>query len=303
MISAYTPILRRPSANSAPWYNRFHSVFYLSQLTSQLFTSYLESGIENDKKEMIAELERELIQAKIVRKNVETGGVQILKEEKLKSLHIEDTINRIIEGVFLCNQDETEMYLTAMGLTARDRQKKEINIDQNQLLNATTSKNWYELISGLLNVWEFIFLYGAVESAFKEILKKEGQTREEDLLTEVLDQFEEFSGDADVDINNIQKIWLFFTEMRNIYVHNHGRINGRIKSNLGGKLDDFKKAIANMHAGSIMITDLEEILKNSRVTNEKFYFLRTPELNIFRNSMVHLLECLDESKLKQTGEF
>jgi len=83
--------------------------------------------------------------------------------------------------------------------------------------------------------------------------------------------------------------------LRNIYVHNHGFINNRIKSNLGGKLEGLKNAIYNIHKETIMITDLEDILKKNLVENSKFYFMRDTELNIFRNTMVHFIESLEAS--------
>ncbi len=295
MISAYSPVLKKSTSNSPDWYKHFHSVFYISQLTNQVLLSYLESKIEDDKEDMIRVLGDELLDKKIIRKDSDSGMVIISKPETLKSMHIEDTIDQIVENVFENNEKMIEMYLLCMGLQLEDNTKKDIDIDRNTLLKSTTSKNWFDLIKGLLNVWEFIFLYGAIESAFKDILSKQGQVREESLLGNVFEKFENLANNIGYEKSDIEKIWFFYTELRNIYVHNHGFINNRIKSNLGGKLEGLKSAIYSIHKETILITDLEDILNKNLVENSKFYFMRDVELNIFRNTMIHFIESLEAS--------
>jgi hypothetical protein len=46
MLTAYNPTLKAPSDKSSDWYNDFHNIFYLSQLTGVLLLSYLEKFIE-----------------------------------------------------------------------------------------------------------------------------------------------------------------------------------------------------------------------------------------------------------------
>jgi len=295
MISAYSPVLKKSTSSSPDWYKHFHSVFYMSQLTNQVLLSYLESKIEDDKEDMVRVLGDGLLDKKVIRKDSDTGKVIVSKAEALKSIHIEDTIDQIVEKVFEDREQMIEMCLLSMGLQQEDSTKKEIEIDRNALLNSTTAKNWFDLIKGLLNVWEFIFLYGAVESAFKDILSRQGQVREEDLLGSVFDKFESLADNLGCEKYDIEKIWLFYTELRNVYVHNHGLINNRIKSNLGGKLQGLKNAIYSIHEETILIADLEDILKKNLVENSKFYFMRDVELNIFRNTMIHFIESLEAS--------
>jgi hypothetical protein len=295
MISAYSPVLKNYSSNSPEWYKHFHSVFYMSQLASQTLSSYIEKGIEDDKKDMICEQENDLIKSKIIVKSPDSGDLIVLNQRAFNSIHIEYVIDQLVEKIFKPNQSMLEVHLSSMGLEQGKTERKDVSVDRDLLLNSTTSKNWYELISGLLNVWEFIFLYGAVESAFKSILSKQGQVREEDLLGNIFDRFPNLSNNLELDRDDIEKIWVFYTELRNIYVHNHGFISDRIKANLGGKLDGFKKAIHNIHAESIMIVDLEDILKKDRIRDAKFYFMHDTELNIFRNSMIYLVENFEES--------
>lgn len=292
MISAYCPVLRACGENSPQWYRQFHSTFYMSQLVSQVLSAYVDNGIENDKKDVIECLKDELVSSKVIRVAAD-GGVSILKENELKSRHVEDVIDQAVERVLKPNQRELGAYLMGMSLERGGGHEKLISVDRNLLLESTTSKTWYELVSRLLNVWEFIFLYGAFESAFKNILMKQGQTREEGLVGSIVEMFPDVLQRSGIRKTDYEKIWDFYTELRNIYVHNHGCINSRIKSNLGGKLNDFKKSIINIHRESVLVTDLDEILKKDKVRDEKFYFLGDSELNIFRNVMVKFIECLE----------
>lgn len=300
MISAYCPVLRACGENSPQWYRQFHSTFYMSQLVSQVLSAYVDNGIEDEKEDVIECLKDELVSSKVIRV-VENGKISILKENELKSRHVEDVIDQVVERVLKPNQRELDVYLLGMGLERSFFHEKLISVDPNLLLESTTSKTWYELVSRLLNVWEFIFLYGAFESAFKNILMKQGQTREEDLVGSIVEMFPGVLQLSGIQKADYEKIWYFYTELRNVYVHNHGCINSRIKSNLGGKLNDLKKAIINIHEKSVLVTDLDEILKKDKIKDEKFYFLGDLELNIFRNVMVEFIECL-ESCVIDSGE-
>ncbi|MGR5062045.1 hypothetical protein [Photobacterium sp. DNB22_13_2] len=293
MISAYNPILRKVTSESPDWYRHFNSVFYMSQLTNQILLSYMETTIESDKSLMLSELDNELKAKKIIYEDSKSGSIIIPKEAELKSIHIEDVIEQIIENVFSNRGDFLQHCAHGMGLHITGNVQKEVEIDRQLLLDATTSRNWYELLKGLLNVWEFIFLYGAVESALKDVLGKSGQVREENLVNEIYQKYEALSDVVGFEQDDIEKVWIFYTELRNIYVHNHGHINGRIKSNIGGKLEDMKKAIYSMHKEEIMIIDLEAIMKKHLVKNSKFYFMRDTELNVFRNTVIHFIESVE----------
>lgn len=297
MISAYSPVLKNYSELSPEWYKKFHSIFYMSQLTNQLLLSYLERKIDDDKNDMVDCMLPELIDSKVVRNDPSTNSIIISKPDELKSLHIRDTIDLIVENVFKNNHDHIRACLAGMQLEVTGYESKDVNINPDSLLDLTASKNWFELLKGLLNVWEFIFLYGAVESALKEILSLEGQVREEELVTKAIDEI-----DGGLHKENFDRIWRFYTELRNIYVHNHGLINSRIKSNLGGKLEKLKHAVFDLYDEQIMLIDLEDVLKKSKVENGKFYFMQDLELNVFRNSVIDLMEALDKLHVENFTE-
>ncbi len=299
MISTYSPILRKYSSDSPDWYKDFHNVFYMSQLTNQVLLSYLESKINDDRDEMVAAIEPDLLQSKIIRIDNESGKIIVSKPEELKSIHIEDVIDQIVEGFFNKRQETIELYLRAMHLKPENSIKKEILIERDVLLGSTTSKNWFDLIKGLLNVWEFIFLYGAVESAFKNVLSINGQVREENLVGEIFAKIDNLQDHTSIQKDDLITIWSFYTELRNVYVHNHGYINERVKANLGGKLEAFKNAILNIHQESILILDLENLLKKNLVQKSKFYFMRDDELNVFRNAIIHLIESIEQCQVIQ----
>lgn len=215
MISSYNPILKKSNSESPEWYKNFHTVLYLSQLTNQILLSYLDTQIENDKEYMIRD--SSLFQRKIIKTDSETGMLVISKPEILKSIHIEDTIDQIIKNVFEGSEQRIDVLLNCMGLILEDGNRRDIAIDRDILLESTTSKNWYDLIKSLLNVWEFIFLYGAIESTFKSILIKEGSVREENLLGAVFDKFDGLSNHFNFKKVDIERVWFFYTELRNIY--------------------------------------------------------------------------------------
>lgn len=115
MISAYCPVLRACGENSPQWYRQFHSTFYMSQLVSQVLSAYVDNGIENEKEDVIKCLKGELVSSKVIRV-VENGKISILKENELRSRHVEDVIDQVVERVLKPNQRELDVYLLGMGL-------------------------------------------------------------------------------------------------------------------------------------------------------------------------------------------
>lgn len=168
MISFYNPTLRKPSNKSSDWYKNFHNYYYLSQITNLALTSYVETQIHFTKNQMIEELKDELLKKKIIYKEKETGDIKISKKDALKSVHVEETLNEIIDKVIIDRQNLIRVCLLGMHLNPSARDDKELEINIDHLLKTTSSKNWYETLLGLLNSWEFLFLYGVVESTLKK---------------------------------------------------------------------------------------------------------------------------------------
>ncbi|MFY3307101.1 hypothetical protein [Achromobacter ruhlandii] len=87
----------------------------MSQLVSQVLSAYVDNGIENEKEDVIKCLKGELVSSKVIRV-VENGKISILKENELRSRHVEDVIDQVVERVLKPNQRELDVYLLGMGL-------------------------------------------------------------------------------------------------------------------------------------------------------------------------------------------
>lgn len=298
MFQTYAPTLQKPSKESSSWYKNFHNIFYLSQLSNLTILTYVDSLIERDKGDMVKEFEDELLKKEIIRINKENNAYSITKESEFKSIHISDTINGIIKEVILGNDERIQVLFRAMGLEVADY--KDIEIDLDELINKTTAKNWYEVIRGFLNTWEFLFLYSTVESTFKEILDKTGVVREEELINIIFEEFPTLEGEIGAERKYISDLWSFYTEFRNIYSHSHGLISNLSKSNIGGKLDKAKQALDRIYPDSVSLIDTGQIFKNHLIVVGKFHFMKDNELNIFRNLITSLMESLDAVSIEKT---
>ena len=298
MLTAYIPILKAPSDKSSAWYKDFHNIFYLSQLTGVLLLSYLESFIEYfSKDKLIKEKKDYLLKHKIISYSDENNIVSINKEDEFKSLVIEDFLNIIIEEHFKKHFEKMATYSTAIGIKPNDDLNKNINIDLEELLKTTNAKNWYAVIKGFLNIWEFLFLYSISETTFKKILNITGKTREEDLINNIINNFPLLKSilvdKIPISLDAINYLWILYTEFRNIYSHSHGIITHTAKSNIGGKLQNFRKSF-NLDTLEECWIDIDKIFKNNLLKKDKFYLLQDIELNIFRNFIIAFMESLDE---------
>lgn len=300
MFPTYAPTLQKPSKDSSSWYKNFHNIFYLSQLSNLTLLTYVDSFIELDKADMVKEFEDDLINKKIIRIDKENNAYSIIKESEFKSIHIGGTLNGIIREVILGNDERTQVLLRAMGLEIADYSDKDIEIDLDKLIDKTTAKNWYEVIRGFLNTWEFLFLYSTVESTFKEILDKKGVVREEELLNLIYQEFPALEDEMGAEKKYISDLWSFYTELRNIYSHSHGLISKLSKSNIGGKLEKAKQALDKIHLDSISLIDTDQIFKKHLIVVGKFHFMKDNELNIFRNLITSLMESLDVVSIEKT---
>lgn len=301
MLSAYTPTLKKPSEKSADWYKNFHNIFYLSQLTNLTLLSYMDSLIDRDKPEMMNELKDSLIKKKIMNYDEKNNTYSFAKESEFNSIHVEDGLHDIVENVILNNDDKKRMLLRVMGIRLEGNENKEIDINLKELLDTTSSKNWYELLRELLNVWEFLFLYGIVESTFKNILNKTGSLKEEDLIPSIFKHFNGLETHIGISKSNLINLWNLYTELRNIYAHGHGFITNTAKCNLGGKLDKARKSLYEV-CGIITLTNIDGIFNKNLIKKDKFYFLKDDELNIFRNLIIRVMESIDSEIVSNAKE-
>ncbi|MBF0410412.1 MAG: hypothetical protein HQM10_23905 [Candidatus Riflebacteria bacterium] len=299
MLAGYTPILRAPSEKSSEWYKEFHNIYYLSQLTNILLLSYVDSFIEIVSKQTILKEKKEFLVKNKTISIDNNNGIDILtelKSDEIKSIDIENFLDQIIEKIFKENMQKSYVCLTAMGLSLENDLNKDIRINIKDLLSTTSAKNWYEVIKCFLNVWEFLFLYSIIETTIKKILSISGQTKEEELLEVIMKKYPllRIKLESELSLNEQAMIdlWKLYTEFRNIYSHSHGIITQMAKSNIGGKLDKFKKGLDDRSNNFLIDTD--KIFQNNLLVQNKFYLIKDVELNIYRNFIIAFIEKLDE---------
>lgn len=135
----------------------------------------------------------------------------------------------------------------------------------------------------------------------KKILSIEGQTREEELIEMIFTSNKKLEDTIRISKADIYNVWRLYTEFRNIYAHSNGLITTqKVKSNLGGKIEEAKKALYNFFPEDLIatsISDIDSLFKNHRIEVNKFYFLTDKELNIFRNLSILIMEGIDSIEI------
>lgn len=303
MITAYLPTLKKPNIKSTKYYKDFHNIYYLSQITNLTLEAYMDSFIESNSKEIILKVKKDELLKKGIIKIYKIDGIEaidILDENAFKSYDLEDFIPQIIENNMMKRFDDIKNYLPMFGISI-EGENKDIDINIKELLKTTNTKNWYSLIRGFLNIWEFMFLFSNIEMILKQILKDE-EIYTENLLEELLKLYPELTNDLNkksyLDINGNKNLWKVYTQLRHIYSHYHGILTQETKNKLSGKLNNFKQSLDKMDIMQSMFVDTDNLFKSTNMKKDKFYLLPDVELNIFRNFIIDLMETYDEINIK-----
>lgn len=299
MITVYLPTLKKPNIKSTKYYKDFHNIYYLSQITNLTLESYMDSFIEFNSKAIILNVKKDELLKKGIIKIYKIDGmdaIDILDECAFKSYDLEDLIPHIIEEKIMKRFDDIKNHLPIFGLSI-EGENKDIDINIKELLKTTNAKNWYSLIKGFLNIWEFMFLFSNIEMILKQILKNE-EIYTENLLEELLklhpELTEGLSKNSYLDINGNKNLWKIYTQLRHIYSHYHGILTQENKNKLSGKLNNFKKSLNKIDIMQSIFVDKDKLFKSTNMKKDKFYLLPDAELNIFRNFIIDLMETYDE---------
>jgi hypothetical protein len=306
MFSSYLPNLKKPSNNSSKHYKDFHNIFYLSQITNLTLISYMDSFIEFFSKEQILLAKKdELIKKRII-SITNIGNEEILvinNEDAFRAYDLEDFIPQIIEEKIKSRFSEMSHYLMCMGVKLDENMEKEIDIEIENLLKTTNTTNWYLLVKGFLNIWEFLFLYSTLEMTMTQIINQDGWINANVLLSELykieLDLEKTIENNGFLNSQGNLKLWSLYTELRNLYSHSHGMLTQSKKNDISGKLNDFKNSLKELDLINQSLMDMNNIFKNSNMKVGKFYLLKDEELNMFRNFVITLMESYDELHIKK----
>lgn len=310
MVASYMPTLRKPFHNSTDWYKSFYNVFYLSQITNLTLLSYMDTVVKHQQQIILETKHEELLKRKIISKNTDSLTNEFIPyiindEEALLSLDLEELIPKVIQHAIYDNYKKINQNLQSVGSQLNESLNKDISININELLKQTNTKNWYSLIKGFLNIWEFLFLYSSTENTLKQILNIQGKTNTEKLLSNLYQKYPNLEQSlvdngyltSKVNLN----IWKLYTNLRDIYSHTHGILTLQAKGDLSSKAHNLRKSLDNIHFMNSSFLDIDNLFKTNSLKENKFYLLQDIELNLFRNFIIVLMENLDDLEIEDLG--
>lgn len=300
MLTAYMPTLRKPFNNSTDWYKNFYNIYYLSQVTNLTLLSYMESFIELHKNSIIDIKHNEFLKRKIVSENKNKDiSDWIINDEKkfyeeIKSFDIEQGLNEIFEQQISKRFDDLNSFIMPFGTKLNDDLNKEISINFNEIKETTNAKNWYQVITGFLNIWEFLFLFSTTEHTLKTLLSYQ---RSDDLFLKLLESYPalNFKEKGFISNDGYKVLWQLYNEVRNLYSHTHGILVRKLKDKINSKTHELKVFFNDdMHIMDSSFLSEEKVFNNNNLIENKFYLLNDEELNLFRNFVIVTMESLDE---------
>ncbi len=157
----------------------------------------------------------------------------------------------------------------------------------------------------LLNLQEFLFLYSLFEYTIKSLVGIRKDTRQDTLFTyfnnyldkkEIKEDFYTSIAKKSCGIiseqKEIEKIWKFFTVLRNLYSHASGKLTKKIKASICGNKPYFDNFVKEklMEWGGKDFNPFDFSLFKA----DKVYVMSDIQLNFFRNMLVYCMECIDE---------
>lgn len=300
MIHVYEPSIEAPTDKSPDWYKNYHNIFNICHLTNVLLLSYMKSYIQRFEYDVFLEENKEFLikEGKLIEKDFFGKVVTVVNEEDVFSLAVKSFLEEIIQNNVL-RAGEIKNHYSVMGVNVGEYFQKNVNVNLDELLKSLPTDNWYLVVTGFLNVWEFMFLFSTIESNLKEILNSrgvQGRLYTNELIQKIGDEYPDvlesmrevhhFSKDVSLDI------WILYTEIRNIYAHTHGILNDKNIRDLKKKIKYFRRSYRKSFKEINSVSDLifsdlvneaDELFESSTLINGKFYLIPDNELNIFRN--------------------
>ncbi|EJD7497524.1 hypothetical protein [Escherichia coli] len=300
MIHVYEPSIEAPTDKSPDWYKNYHNIFNICHLTNVLLLSYMKSYIQRFEYDVFLEENKEFLikEGKLIEKDFFGKVVTVVNEEDVFNLAVKSFLEEIIQNNVL-RAGEIKNHYSVMGVNVGEYFQKNVNVNLDELLKSLPTDNWYLVVMGFLNVWEFMFLFSTIESNLKEILNSrgvQGRLYTNELIQKIGDEYPDvlesmrevhhFSKDVSLDI------WILYTEIRNIYAHTHGILNDKNIRDLKKKIKYFRRSYRKSFKEINSVSDLifsdlvneaDELFESSTLINGKFYLIPDNELNIFRN--------------------
>jgi len=279
MLEIYIPTIEKATNEHADWYKNFTQAFNLCQLSNQLFISYIQSYV-ND---VTIDKHGNSNEYKAIRKTLKTQDKQL---DFLFSLDIAEFLGQIVDNYMENVADQHAIGFQIMGLQVEGYHNKDLGINLDEIRDSTSEATWFSIMKGLLNVFEFQFLFSIVEDRLKEIVQQEKSSGIVNRALKIHPGFIDYmQNDFGLSRDFMGKLWEFFLEMRNIYAHSFGYIQELDKTSLMEKRESFIKAYNNIDIQwHITAGDIEDFFFcPETLVVGKQYLIKDKELNIFRN--------------------
>jgi hypothetical protein len=277
MLNMHIPTIENYSDKHADWYKGFSTAFNLSQLSNYLFLSYLTTQVSQN-----THVLQSLPEYKAGLKQCNNGED---RDDLLHSMDILDMLNQIVAD-FTSTGERHREHLFYQGLSIHGYHDKDVKIDLKEILNSTTEKSWNKVIRGLVNVFEFLYLFSVTEDHLKVLVKEQGTTS---IVGKALNDkpgiIEHFHNEFKMPRNFIIKLWEFYIEVRNIYAHSFGYINEKDKIRLTEKKEGFLRAYEKLPMDwHLLDNDLEDdFFDDEKIVPGKMYLISVSEICIFKN--------------------
>lgn len=277
MLNMHIPTIENYSDAHADWYKGFSTAFNLSQLSNYLFLSYLTTQVSQNTPILKSQPDY-------------SAGLKKCKnsddhDDLLHSIDILDMLTQIAADFAATGQKHNDA-LFYRGLSIDGYHDKDVKIDLKEILSSTTEKNWNKVIRGLVNVFEFQYLFSVTEDHLKVIVKEENA---KGIVGKALRDkpgiIEHFDAEYKLPRNFIIRLWEFYVEVRNIYAHSFGYINEKDKECLTKKRKEFLEAYEKLPIEwHLLNNDWEDdFFNDEKIIIGKMYLISVSEICIFKN--------------------
>ena len=233
--------------------------------------------------------------------------IKSLDREEIYSIDIKMFLEKIVHDFSLKAKNMNNAFV-CFGLDTDSYLERTVNIDLDTISKSASNNNWYDIVKGFLNIWEFQFLYSITESTLKSYCKKNRLFIKNIITTEIIEKIINNSPEIINSLeenHNISKklaldIWRIYTTIRNIYSHTHGILSEKDKKDIYRFSKKLRQSYDNAFHSDILLSTVmlesSEIFQDDRTNIGEFYFLTDYELNIFRNFVSEFIYTLSKTE-------
>ncbi len=277
MLNMHIPTIENYSEEHAIWYRGFSTAFNLSQLSNYCLLSYLSTQVSQN--EYILRRQKEYAEGLAFCRNEED------ENDLLCSIDIIDMLNQICLE-FAQTGEAHNRILLERGLHLEGYHDNNVKINLQEIRNSTTEKSWNKVIRGLVNVFEFLYLFSVTEDHLKEIVK-DGNSRAVvgKAMKDKPGIIEHFETQFKMPRNFILKLWEFYVEVRNLYAHSFGYINKEDEKRLKAARDAFIVAYDKLPIEWTLLDYhvMDDFFSDEKIVVGKMYIISVGETCIFKN--------------------